>query len=81
LFLSIRRAIIQIVVILSNILLFWLIPYAKEIIGFYFVFFDPDIPMKLVRLIKICLTEMYKRIQVAKYLPHIFSLRNGLKIR
>jgi hypothetical protein len=47
---------------------------------YYFILFDSDIPMKLVRLIKICLTEMYRRIQVAKNLSQMFSIRNGLRI-
>ena len=37
------------------------------------------IPMKLVRLIKICLTEMYNRVQVGKNLSDMFPIRNGLK--
>jgi len=35
--------------------------------------------MKLVRLIKICLTEMYNRVQVGKNLSDMFPIRNGLK--
>jgi len=35
--------------------------------------------MKLVRLIKICLSETYSRIQVGKNLPGMFPVRNGLK--
>jgi len=35
------------------------------------------IPMKLVRLIKMCLTETYSRVQVCKNLT--FPIRNGLK--
>jgi hypothetical protein len=37
------------------------------------------IPMKLVRLRKICLTEMYNRVQVGKNLSDMFPIRNGLK--
>jgi len=36
------------------------------------------IPMKLVRLIKMCLTETYSRVRVCKNLTDIFSIRNGL---
>jgi len=36
-------------------------------------------PMKLVRLIKMCLTEMYSRVQVDKSLSDMFPVRNGLK--
>jgi hypothetical protein len=35
--------------------------------------------MKLVRLIKMCLTEMYSRVQVGKKLSDMFPNRNGLK--
>ena len=39
------------------------------------------IPMKLVRLIKLCLTETYSRVRVGKNLSDMFSMRNGLKQR
>jgi len=35
--------------------------------------------MKLVRLVKICLTEMYSRVWVGKHLSDMFPIRNGLK--
>jgi hypothetical protein len=35
--------------------------------------------MKLVRLIKICLTEKYSRVRVGKNLSDMFPIRNGLK--
>ena len=35
--------------------------------------------MKLVRLIKLCLTETYSRVRVGKYLSDMFPIRNGLK--
>jgi len=35
--------------------------------------------MKLVRLIKMCVTETYNRVQVGKNLPDMFPMRNGLK--
>jgi len=37
------------------------------------------IPMKLVRLIKMCLNEKYSRVRVGKNLSHMFPIRNGLK--
>jgi len=37
------------------------------------------IPMELVRLIKICLTETYSRARVDKNLSYIFPIRNSLK--
>ena len=35
--------------------------------------------MKLVRLIKVCLTETYSRVRVGKNLSDVFPIRNGLK--
>jgi len=37
------------------------------------------IAMKLVRLIKMCLTENYSRVRVGKNLSDMFPIRNGLK--
>jgi hypothetical protein len=37
------------------------------------------IPKKLVRLIKMCLTETYSRDRVGKNLYEVFPIRNGLK--
>ena len=36
-------------------------------------------PMKLVRLVKVCLTETYSRVLVGKNLSDRFPIRNGLK--
>jgi len=49
----------------------------KEVL--YNILIEFDIPMKLVKLIKICLTEMYSRVQVSKNLSDTFPIRNGLK--
>jgi len=37
------------------------------------------IPMKLGRLIKMCLNETYSRVQVGKHLSDMFPFKNGLK--
>ena len=37
------------------------------------------IPMKLVRLINMCLTETYSRVRVGKNLSDMFPIRNGSK--
>ena len=37
------------------------------------------VPMKLVRLIKMCLTETYSTFRVGKNLSDMFPIRNGLK--
>jgi hypothetical protein len=36
-------------------------------------------PKKLVRVIKMCLTETYSRVQVGKNLSERFPISNGLK--
>jgi len=35
--------------------------------------------MKLVKLIKMCVTETYSRVQIGKDLSDMFPIRNGLK--
>jgi hypothetical protein len=37
------------------------------------------VPMKLVRLIKMCLNETYSTVRIDKYLSDTFSIQNGLK--
>jgi hypothetical protein len=37
------------------------------------------VPMKLVRLIKICLKETYIKVRIFAYLPDSFPVQNGLK--
>ena len=37
------------------------------------------IPKKLIRLIKMCLTETYSRVRVGNNLSDMFPIRNGLK--
>jgi hypothetical protein len=45
----------------------------------YNILIDFGIPMKLVRLINICLNETYSRIRVDKYWSDMFSIRKGSK--
>jgi hypothetical protein len=40
---------------------------------------DFGILMKLIRLIKMCLNEMYSRVQVGEDFSDMFPIRNGLK--
>ena len=45
----------------------------------YNIFIELGVPKKLVRLVKMCLTEMYSRGRVGKNLYDMFPIRNGLK--
>ena len=45
----------------------------------YHILNEFGIPMKLVRLIKMCLNETCSRVPVGKHLPDMFHIRNGLK--
>jgi len=47
----------------------------------YSILIEFGIPLKLVRLIKMCLTAMYSRFWVGKNLSDIFPIRNGFKQR
>src|SRR5215831_10162697 len=45
----------------------------------YKILIEFGIPKKLVKLIKMCLTETYSRVRVGKNLSETFPIRNGLK--
>src|SRR5215468_436003 len=45
----------------------------------YNILIEFGIPKKLVKLIKMCLTETYSRVRVGKNLSEMFPNRNGLK--
>ena len=45
----------------------------------YNILIECGIPMKLVRLIKMCLTAMCSRFWVGKNLSDMFPIRNSLK--
>jgi len=46
----------------------------------YNILIEFGIPMKLVRLIKMCLTETYSTVRVGKNLSDRFPIRNGLTL-
>jgi len=46
---------------------------------FYYILIEFGIPMRLVRLIKMCLTKTCSKVRVGKNLYGIFPIRNGLK--
>jgi len=46
---------------------------------FYNILIESGVPQKLVRLIKMCLTETCSRVRVGKNLSDMFPIRNGLK--
>ena len=45
----------------------------------YNILTEFGIPKKMIRLIKMCLTETCSRVQVGKNLSDMFPIRNGLK--
>jgi len=45
----------------------------------YNILIENGTPLKLVRLIKMCLNETYSRVQVGKHLSHLFPTRNSVK--
>jgi hypothetical protein len=46
---------------------------------FYSLLIEFGVPMKLVRLIKMCLNKMYSKIGICKHLSDNFSIQNDLK--
>jgi hypothetical protein len=47
--------------------------------GLYNILIEFGIPMKLVRLVKMCLNETYSRDRVCKHMSDTFPMKNGLK--
>jgi hypothetical protein len=45
----------------------------------YIILMEVGIPMKMVRIIRRCLTYMYSRVRLGKNLSDMFPIRNGLK--
>jgi hypothetical protein len=45
----------------------------------YNILIEFGIPMKLIKLMKMCLIEAYSRVWVGKHLSDTFSIKNGLK--
>jgi hypothetical protein len=45
----------------------------------YNILIEFEIPMKLVRLIKMCLNEIYSRVYIGKHLSDSFPVQTGLK--
>ena len=45
----------------------------------YNILMEYGIPKKLIRLIKMCLTETYNKVRVGKNFSDKFPIRNGLK--
>jgi hypothetical protein len=45
----------------------------------YNILIEFGIPLKLVRLIKMCLNETYSRVRVGKHLSDRFRIKSGLK--
>jgi hypothetical protein len=45
----------------------------------YNILMEFGVPMKLVRLIKMCLNETYSKVRIGKHLSDSFPIQNGLK--
>ena len=45
----------------------------------YIILTEFGIPMKLIKLMKMCLNEAYSRVQVGKHLSDMFPIKKGLK--
>jgi hypothetical protein len=45
----------------------------------YNILIDFGVPIKLVRLIKMCLNETYSKVRIGKYFSDSFPIQNGLK--
>ena len=45
----------------------------------YNILIEYGIPKKLVRLVKMCMTEEYSGVRVGKNVSDMFPIRNGLK--
>jgi hypothetical protein len=45
----------------------------------YNILIEFGVPMKLVRMIKICLNETFSKVRIGKHLSEIFVMQNGLK--
>jgi hypothetical protein len=51
--------------------------FRKEVL--YNILTDTGIPMKLLRLMKMCLYEKHSGVGVGKHLSGMFPIRNGMK--
>jgi hypothetical protein len=45
----------------------------------YNIHIEFGVPMKLVRLIQMCLKETYSKVRIGRHLSDMFPIRNGLK--
>jgi hypothetical protein len=45
-----------------------------------YILIEFAVPMKLVRLIKMCLNEIYSKVRIGKYLSDSFPIQTGLKL-
>jgi hypothetical protein len=48
--------------------------------AFYNTLIEFGLPMKLLRLVKMCLNEAYIRVRVGKHLSDTFPIKNGFQL-
>jgi hypothetical protein len=53
--------------------------FRSKVLVSYSILIEFGIPMKIVRLIKMCLNETYKKFCIGKNLSDAFPIQNGLK--
>jgi hypothetical protein len=45
----------------------------------YYILIEFGVPIKLVRIIKMCLNDTYSKAHIGKHLSHTSPIQNGLK--
>jgi hypothetical protein len=52
-------------------------PVRREVL--YNILIECGIPIKLIKIIKICLNEIYSRVRTGKHLSDMFPIANGFR--
>jgi hypothetical protein len=49
--------------------------------GFYSILIEFEVPMKLIRLIEMCFSEIYNKVRIRKYLSDNIPIQSNLRTR